>query len=299
MANQKSSQFIKNTASRIKDSIRNSGFDYETALERVKGRINRERPRIFAVYGEMSDGDVGRVLRVEDEQDECAGCDGMCIKDFFRYKKPIAQVINGLVYVSNVPCEFGIASEFRFKCFQAGIPQRFVGREFSDYRIAPTNDRAVKIARGFIEKRPGRGLYLYGTTGTGKTFLASLIAQSFIRDGKNVAFYDMPALLGAIKNTFDTQESTSALIDRICKTDLLILDDMGAERVTDWTTEQLYLIVNRRYNEGRPLIATSNFDFSGLGRRLGNDLTAQRIVSRLVEMCAQAFFGTVDGRLNQ
>ena len=244
----------------------------------------------------MSDGDIGRILRVEDEQDICTGCGGVCMKDFFRYKKPVAHVINGLVYISNIPCRFGVDNEFRGICLKSGVPEKFIGRELSDYRITGDNSRAAKLAKGFIENRPKRGVFFYGATGTGKTFLAAIIAQSFIRDGKRVTFYDMPSLYDAIKHTFDTNESTAAFIDNVCDSDLLILDDMGTERVTDWTSEQLYLIVNRRYNANRPLIATSNFDFAGLERRLGNDLTARRIVSRLEEMCAQAFFGTVDRR---
>lgn len=267
-------------------------------MQAIKLRRDRERARIEQQYGHLSDGDIGRILRVEDEQAECIGCGGVCLKDFFRYKKPVAHVLDGLVYISNIPCQFGVDNEFRGDCLEAGVPEKFIGRELSDYRITADNARAAKIAKGFTANRPKRGVFFYGATGTGKTFLAAIIAQSFIRDGKRVAFYDMPSLFDAIKHTFDAKESTADFLNRVCDSDLLVLDDMGTERVTDWTAEQLYLIVNRRYNANRPLVATSNFDFNGLERRLGNDLTARRIVSRLEEMCAQAFFGTVDRRIS-
>ena len=296
MANQTSSQSVNDINRPIRDSIQSSDFDFSAALQAIKLRRNRERARIEQQYGRLSDGDIGRVLRIEDEQAECIGCKGVCTKDFFRYKKPVAQAIDGLIYVTNIPCQFGVDSAFRLDCLKSGVPEKFIGRELCDYRITSDNARTAKMAKGFIENRPKRGVFFYGATGTGKTFLAAIIAQSFIRDGKRVAFFDMPALFDAIKHTFDTNESTADFLNKVCNADLLILDDMGTERVTDWTSEQLYLIVNRRYNANRPLVATSNFDLAGLERRLGNDLTARRITSRLEEMCAQAFFGTVDRR---
>jgi len=206
------------------------------------------------------------------------------------------QVIGGLVYVSNVPCQYGVDIVFRRNCFYAGIPNKYVSREWGDYRVTSDNARAVKIAKYLSENRPARGAFFYGATGTGKTYLAALVAMDYVRDGYAVAFYDMPALFESIKRTFDSEESTSELLNRICESELLVLDDMGAERVTDWTSEQLYLIINRRYNANRPLVATANFDLEGLERRLGNDLNAHRIISRLKEMCVQAFFGHDDWR---
>lgn len=271
----------------------------DAALAETKERLGRERDRVIRKYGDMSDNEVMRVLRVEDEQAECLRCSGVCVKDFFRYKTPIATVVDGLVYVTNAPCVFGIDHELRRQCLKAHVPERFVGRDLSDYRVTSDNGRAVKIAKYICDNKPARGMFMYGATGTGKTFLAALIAMSYLRDGRRVKFFDMPGLLDRIKSTFDAKESTADFVDEICTADLLILDDMGAEKVTEWSVEQLYLIVNRRYNANRPLVATSNFDFNGLNRRLGGDNTSQRIVSRLQEMCAEAFFGTIDRRISK
>lgn len=297
----KSSTFINPSSNPTLAAIRNSGFDVEAALEASRQRLDRERARITDKYGDLSDGDIRRVLRVEDEQVECLGCPGTCGKDFFRYKRPTVTVVEGRVYITNVPCVYGIDQALRCDCTDAGIPDRYIGRDLSDYRVTTDNARAVKIAKYFIENKPRRSAFFYGSTGSGKTFLASLIAQSYVRDGLKVVMRDIPQLLTDIKATFDSKApdpkiSTTGFIDGVCNCDLLILDDMGTEKVTDWTSEMLYLIVNARYNKNRPLIAAANYDLDGLERRLGGDLTARRITSRIKEMCIEACFGTVDRR---
>lgn len=249
-------------------------------------------------YGFVYDSYISTILRVEDEQDICTGCDGNCPKDFFRYKKPTVTVVDGVAYVSNVPCAFGVDHDFRCRCVNAGVPEKYIGGELGNYRVTSDNDRAVKIAKYMIEHQPKRGAFLYGGCGTGKTYLASLIAQGFLRAGLTVRFFDMPGLLARIKDTFDTKQSTGALLDDVCQCDLLVIDDMGAEKVTEWSVEQLYLVVNQRYNRGLPMVGTSNFDLNGLEKRLGDDITARRIVSRL-SVCYQAFFGKKDWRLQR
>lgn len=278
--------------------MRNSGFDIEAALEASRARRDRERARICDKYGSLSNTDISRILRIEDEQAECTGCNGTCTKDFFRYKYPVAYVVEGTVYVSNLPCKYGINHFLRANCITAGIPEKYIGREFGDYHVTSDNARAVKIAKYLADNKPARGAYLYGGTGSGKTFLAALIAQSYVRDGRHVVMRDIPSLLHDIKSTFDSKVSTADFVGNICDADLLVLDDMGVEKVTDWSAETLYLIVNARYNANRPLIATANYDLGGLERRLGSDLTARRIVSRIKEMCAEAFFGTKDWRFD-
>ena len=175
------------------------------------------------------------------------------------------------------------------------IPRKYVGKTFDDYQVTPDNRRAVKIARWLVNEKPTTGAYFYGGVGTGKTFLASIVAQEFIRVAQSVIFGDVPSLLTDIKATFD-KGTTSDLLKRYCACDLLILDDIGAEQVTDWSVAQIYLIVNARYSANLPTLATSNCDFNGLVNRYGGDIVAKRIVSRLKETTAQAFFGTTDRR---
>ena len=132
----------------------------------------------------------------------------------------------------------------------------------------------------------------------GKTFLASIIAQEFIRDHKSAVFGDVPSLLDEIKRTFDGEGNAQEVLGCYCDCDLLVLDDMGAGQVTEWNVGQIYQIINQRYSAGKSTIITSNFDLECLGERLaGRDkYSAKRITSRLSEMCTLGFLGTMDRR---
>jgi DNA replication protein DnaC len=129
----------------------------------------------------------------------------------------------------------------------------------------------------------GRGLWFLGSHGTGKTTLAMLVSQTALRASRSVAIYSLPKLLGRIRRTYAAElgeQSYSDLFERLASVDLLHLDDLGAEKQTEWVIEQLYAVVNERYERERSLIVTSNVEPDDLEKQLG-----PRVVSRLVEMC--------------
>lgn len=225
------------------------------------------------------------VERATKELEACEGCTGKCPKAFDRYFQPVIDTA-----VRMTPCKFAR--------FGSSVP-RYAGKSFVDYEVTPDNERAVKMAKWFASDKPSLTLYLYGAPGTGKTFLATLIAQSF----DDVIFGDVPSLLDEIKRTFDGgHESPQEIIGRYGSCELLILDDIGTGKVSDWSVGVLYQIINARYNAKKPLIVTSNYDLAGLEERLatsGDDVTAQRIVSRLGEKVVAetvAFLGYEDRR---
>lgn len=219
---------------------------------------------------------------------ECENCGGVCRK-VDKY------------YLDGGICKYGVALLKRRACLKAKIPPRFIGKTFGDYQVTPDNERAFALAKWFIAEKSTQGLYLYGNCGTGKTYLASLIAQDFISQG--VIFGDVPDLMSRLKETFDNG-GTEALLKRYTTCGLLVLDDIGTGKVTDWHVDTLYQIINARYNADKPLIVTSNYDFDDLRDRLTvkdkngvtDKFTAKRITSRLSEMCIQAFFGLKDRR---
>jgi DNA replication protein DnaC len=92
----------------------------------------------------------------------------------------------------------------------------------------------------------------------------------------------MPDLLSDIRATFDEKAplSENDLLEDVNRPDLLVLDDLGAERTSSWVNDRLYLIINRRYDSGRPILVTTNLDLGELSDKIGD-----RIVSRLCEMC--------------
>ncbi len=280
----------------------NNSLVGDRQFEEIKAEIEAERerlrPKVLEAYGnDLSEGDIRTVIRVWREQNECEGCTGDCQKQVQRWSRPSVHKEFGGIYVHLAICKYGEEHFNRREFRRAGIPEKICNKTFADFKTTSENQAAIAIARKLLTS--DKGAYFYGEPGTGKTFLAALVAKDFVRDFQSVTFREMPTLLAEIKDTFDTKESTEALLDRYCECDLLILDDVGAEKVTEWSTEQLFSIVNRRYNAQKKIIVTANFDLDGLTKRLGGDITAKRIVSRLREMTAQADFGTKDWRNSQ
>jgi DNA replication protein DnaC len=106
----------------------------------------------------------------------------------------------------------------------------------------------------------GRGLWFDGPVGTGKTSLAILVAKAAKDAGRSYAVYPVPRLLAEIKRTFDRDASDTYLgvFRRLCTVDVLVLDDLGAEKQTEWVLEQLYSIVNERWQDRRSIVVTTN-----------------------------------------
>jgi DNA replication protein DnaC len=130
----------------------------------------------------------------------------------------------------------------------------------------------------------GRGLWFMGDPGTGKTTLAMLVSKAALEANRTVAIYSLPRLLGMLVKTFDADSEGSYLetLDRLSEVDLLHLDDFGYRGDSPWVKEQLFSVVNTRYEEQRSLIITTNFERDELVDQVG-----ERTVSRLTEMCLE------------
>jgi DNA replication protein DnaC len=175
----------------------------------------------------------------------------------------------------------------------SGIPKRFrrLLREASFDRnpVRELDPLIVEDTRRFtrrIEENvgAGRGRWFYGDTGTGKTLLAMLISKAALDSGLSVAIYSVPHLLAEIQETYeeDSARSYMELFRRLSSVDLLHLDDLGTERKTDWVLEQLYSIVNERWQEERSIVVTTNLTHDDLRRQVG-----ERTVSRLFGICGE------------
>jgi DNA replication protein DnaC len=170
-----------------------------------------------------------------------------------------------------------------------GIPKRFRGVGFDRQPIADMDPEITRKIRTFardigMNLDNGKSLWFFGEVGTGKTSLAMLISKAALDSGRSVAIYSMPRLLADIRATFDDRSPHSymELFERLTTVDLLHIDDVGAEKTSDWVLEQVYAIINERWQEERSIIVTTNL--------LDEELKAQiglRTVSRLEDMCGR------------
>jgi DNA replication protein DnaC len=171
-----------------------------------------------------------------------------------------------------------------------GIPKRFRGVGFDRQPIADMDKGLLTPVRSYIRNidknlADGRGFWFFGDVGTGKTSLAMLVSKSALEAGRSVAIYSMPRLLADIKETYEdrSERSYMQLFERLCSVDLLHIDDLGAEKRTEWVLEQLYAIVNERWQEQKSMVVTTNLlDPEELRAQIG-----ARTVSRVTEMCVQ------------
>jgi DNA replication protein DnaC len=173
------------------------------------------------------------------------------------------------------------------------IPPRYRGVSFdrppvSDMSRDLQTKAAVAEVRTYVDDldarlAAGRGLWLFGDTGTGKTTLAMLISKAALEAGRTVAIYSLPKLLARIRRTYDSEpggDSYLSFFERLTSVDLLHIDDLGAEKRSDWVLEQLYALINERYETERSVLITTNLPHEELEEQIG-----PRTVSRLTQIC--------------
>lgn len=173
------------------------------------------------------------------------------------------------------------------------IGRKFQEKNFENFDINLNNVMAVKVAKDYsnkcINNIQSNGLIITGESGTGKTHLVASIANKLIENDKIVLMGRLTTLLDMIKETFhDNTKSENELIELYSNVDMIIIDDLGTEKISSWALEKLYTIIENRDENRLPIIITTRFDKEGLIERFSQSEDKQLVdatISKLYQMC--------------
>lgn len=164
-----------------------------------------------------------------------------------------------------------------------GFPEKAM-QEWTFENDDGSNPKLTNAMKNFVEhfqtfREEGKGLLLFGTVGTGKTYLAACVANELISKGNPCLVTNFARIASELQGTFEKQQ----YIDNLNSFPLLVIDDLSAERKTEYMQEIVFNVIDARYRAKLPIIVTTNLTREELLNPA--DLTYRRIFSRLFEMC--------------
>ncbi|KZD53641.1 ATP-binding protein [Bacillus pacificus] len=165
----------------------------------------------------------------------------------------------------------------------SNLGERFSKSTFESFLDRNGSETAYKVAVKYVKtfkEWKGESLLLWGEPGNGKTHLAAAIVNELSKKGYIVVFQSVPELLQRIRSTFNSEnkENETQIMRALLECDLLILDDIGAEKTTEWVEEKLFNIIDGRYRKELPTLYTSNLEPKELKHQVG-----KRSYDRMVE----------------
>ena len=187
-------------------------------------------------------------------------------------------------------CQQLKASDGRYD--KVKLPGRYAPCHFNSYLASdPSQVKALRLATQFTMEYPAveRGLIFMGSVGVGKTHLAVSILKGLSERGFSCLFYEFGSLLKEIQDSYNTHTKTSelAVLAPVLNTEILVLDELGASKPTDWVRDTMAHIINTRYNDKKATIFTTNYldERNNDREETLEDRIGVRLRSRLFEMC--------------
>lgn len=252
-----------------------------------------------------SNGESEWLNTLQARQDKCRGCRGLdscrqTPKGFI----PTAEESLGRKYESYAICKYErqrrAQEKINTRFHNSGIPAIYRDKKRDDYSVCDRNLDAVSTAKRIAESQ--EGAYFYGVQGTGKTLLVSLVALRKTNSGEQVLFISVPELMAELRRAMAVHEEVQKL--ELAKVaDCLILDDLGAEKMTEWVGSQLFSILDYRLNHNLQTIITSNYSPQDVARRLAvndtDDMQGRRLLSRIHGLCSVVRIDGRDGRISE
>ena len=231
---------------------------------------NSKKPKLVAFPGSLPDGDSAN--------EACPRCFGSGL-----------EVVPGK---GARPCECRRRNVQSGLLERARLPKRYEQCHFHNYKPQnPSQERAFNFASRLAMEYPAvdRGIIFAGNVGVGKTHLAVAILKGLTERGFSCLFYEFGTLLKEIQDSYnaDTRTSELRVLAPVFDSDVLVLDEIGATKPTDWVRDTMAHIINTRYNDRKLTIFTTNYPDERQKERdeTLEDRIGSRLRSRLFEMC--------------
>lgn len=238
-----------------------------------------------------------------DQQEDYIGEDGLLYCGKCRTRKQFNPTFNGRVMIVSVPCKCEQErrqkeEEERRREEEIARVRRMKATCIHDKGLLDctfANDdgsvKQMKVAKWYVDtwkerKSQNDGLLLWGSIGTGKTFFAGCIANALIEQGESVLMTNFSKILNTLSGMYS--EEKNEFIASLMRYSLLIIDDLGIERNTEYAKEQVYNIIDERYKAKLPLIVTTNLTLDDLKDSI--ELTQRRIYDRILSLCVPVSF---------
>ena len=288
-------------------------IDFSAFKKECEKWLEENKSRLIEEYGVTENFSADELLKIREYEKSAAMCDKCNGLPCAKRKMPTIRqslkidIPNCAIYEYESVCKFEKARRNAERIKQnfksAKISTDYLNKTFEDYEVDANNKNAVQTAKKILQGKE-RGAYFFGAFGTGKTFLAAIIANEFVKKGVSVLFYKVPFLVKDLQDAmFDKTDRfhESTLLKQICEVPVLILDDFGMSgKVSTYAAGRLSMIIDARYENSKlATIITSNLSLKALQEKLDSPsdatdaftLDGSRIVDRLKEMCAVVSFG--------
>lgn len=277
------------TYNQVLESAYRKQYDSDMTFRKIANELAME-PKVLMKY-------TSKIENAACELKHCKRC-----KNILECKNEVS----GYVYypVKNdeniefcyIPCKYKKALEqersYQNNIMYFDIPKNIKEASMKDIDISDKNRfHVITWMKKFLEEKPYKGLYLSGNFGCGKTFLLSAMLNELAKQGSQVAIIYYPEFLRALKETFGTDDDFKSKFNYIKKVEYLLLDDIGAETLTEWSRDEvLGTILQYRMEEKLPTFFTSNLNISELENHLATSsrqidkVKAKRIIERVKQL---------------
>lgn len=259
-----------------------------------------------ANFGEVLDLMAEGISAVRKDEKDYLGEDGFLHCGYCHMaKQSLVNWYDGGKKIVPIPCkcvkenlkklrDAEVIAELKSK---SGFEEKFRNCTFEDLVITDENRRNVNLGKRYVDRfdelyKENQGLMFYGNTGTGKSMMAHCIANELMNKLYSTASLSLAKIL---KSGFKNAEEEASIMNRVTRVKLLIVDDLGAERGTDYAQEFVYSVIDTRCNSMKPMIITTNLTLDDMQRC--QELKYKRIYERILDCCYPVLFSGTSWRM--